>query len=85
MKIEQANVIKEILESFDYEVSVNENYSGRGMYGKTTAAVYLPEGCSVATVLECVLESAQMVVDSGVDFSNTYLSQDNMGLGYVIY
>lgn len=39
MKIEEAVKLSEDLQEEGYEAKINEQYSGRGMMGKTTVAV----------------------------------------------
>lgn len=42
MKLEHANLIVQAADSLGEELHLHENYSGRGMYGKTTAGVSGP-------------------------------------------
>lgn len=85
MTKEQANFFKEALVNDDLETEndiIRENYSGRGMYGKTTFAIVTD---SVSDLIPALLRQAQEDPESMPDFSTFVLRQDNMGLGIVLY
>jgi len=83
MTKEQANFFKDALDNDDiYPVEIRDNYSGRGMYGKTTFAIVTD---SVSDLIPALLRQAQEDPESMPDFSIFKLRQDNMGLGVVLY
>jgi len=74
MDIENARAIVDKLEwdHNDDRAAVDENYSGRGMYGKTTAAVVCSNPDDVVFIMgKLGIEDSRRV--------------DNLGLGYVVY
>lgn len=73
MDIEDAKQIVKFLEEDDAEVSLREGYSGRGMYGKTTA------GIVVDTIGFVYYAMGRL----GLEFVE--LREDNMGLSYIVY
>ena len=76
MKLEHAKLIVEELVEFEgIEATVRENYSGRGMYGRTTAAVSTRYSEDVFSAAACV----------GIRLRRSNLSVDSMGLGKVVY
>jgi hypothetical protein len=85
MKIEVANDLSEFINDNGYECSVNEHYSGRGMYGKTTAAIYVNAHPSI--ILGLVLIHLETIKEDYPDLSKNdeTFDSDSMGLGYVIY
>ena len=74
--------------SYD-EVEVREDYSGRGMYGETTAALTAE---SLSSIIVGMVRAAVELADSEddasveelVDFAEG-MRTDNMGLGIVVY
>ena len=76
MKLAHAKAIVEELVEFEgIPAEVRENYSGRGMYGRTTAAV--STRCS-----EDVFSAARC---AGIRLRRSNLNVDSMGLGCVVY
>jgi|TARA_R110000751_G_scaffold287500_1_gene392270 hypothetical protein len=76
MKLEYAKQIVEVLTEVEgVEASVNESYSGRGMYGRTTAAVS-------TRYSEDVFATAAAI---GLRIRRADLNVDSMGLGKVVY
>ena len=76
MKLEYAKQIVEVLTEVEgVEASVNESYSGRGMYGRTTAAVS-------TRYSEDVFATAAAI---GLRIRRDDLNVDSMGLGKVVY
>jgi len=68
-------IVEELTQTLGVEASVRENYSGRGMYGRTTAAVSTHYS-------EDVVAAAR---DLGLPLRRSNLSVDSMGLGKVVY
>jgi len=80
---EHAEFFKEALDNDGvYPIEIRDNYSGRGMYGKTTFAVVVD---SVCDLIPALLRQAQEDPESIPDVSTFTLRQDNMGLGVVLY
>jgi hypothetical protein len=81
-----AELINDFTGSFD-SAEVRRSYSGRGMYGRGTAAIVTE--VNLGQILSMVIEAADMFVDAGGDsiFENVDdFSIDNMGKSdYVIY
>jgi len=75
MKLEKAVKIVESLNAEGIDASVRKDYSGRGMYGKTTAAVS-------TRYQEDVFQAAS---DLGMRLGRRSLRIDSMGLGCVVY
>ena len=76
MKLAHAKAIVEELVEFEgIEATVREDYSGRGMYGRTTAAVSTHYS-------EDVVAAAR---DLGLPLRRSSLNVDSMGLGKVVY
>lgn len=93
MDLELAETLVQVLEDDGIEARLEESYSGRGMYGKTTAGVVL-DG-SLADVIRAVINNATCFIqeeeepieffDLSERFSVGNLRQDSMGLGMIIY
>lgn len=76
MKLEYAKQIVEVLTEVEgVDASIDENYSGRGMYGRTTAAVS-------TRYSEDVFATAAAI---GLKLRRSNLNIDSMGLGKVVY
>ncbi len=76
MKLAHAKAIVEELVEFEgIPAEVRENYSGRGMYGRTTAAVS-------TRYSEDVFSAAALV---GLKLRRSNIQVDSMGLGCVVY
>ena len=76
MKLAHAKAIVEELVEFEgIEATVREDYSGRGMYGRTTAAVSTHYS-------EDVVAAAR---ELGLPLRRSNLNVDSMGLGKVVY
>ena len=84
MDIELAKKLVEILEDRGEEASLYEAYSGRGMYGRTTAGVVCD---GLGTLLQVVIEDApQFVEDDYPMFDNiSGFNTDSMGMSTIIY
>ena len=72
MKLEHAEQIVEHIEGEGGEASLYEDYSGRGMYGSTTAGVVADSASSVARALAAL----------GI---TERLRHDSMGLDIIVY
>ena len=73
MKLEHAKkIVTHIENELDEEARIYENYSGRGMFGKTTAGV----------VARSIGVIHQAMGELKLRFRT---SQDNMGLSYIVY
>jgi hypothetical protein len=83
MKIETAKAIVEAAESIGSEASVYEDYSGRGMYGKTTAGVVLSSMTAAIAAAAAAVADADEPRDMADDLGN--LSWDSMGRDIIIY
>ena len=76
MKLAHAKAIVEELVEFEgIPAEVRENYSGRGMYGRTTAAVSTQCSEDVFSAAAC----------AGIRLRRSNLNVDSMGLGCVVY
>jgi len=75
MKLVHAKAIVEELETAGIDATICEDYSGRGMYGRTTAAVS-------TRYSEDVVAAA---CDLGIPLRRSNLNVDSMGLGKVVY
>ena len=72
MKRETAlDIVTAAEERGDESTSVRENYSGRGMFGRMTTAVYC--------------ESYEYMLAILTQFPADFFKWDSMGRGYVIY
>jgi hypothetical protein len=101
MKIEIAEIIVNAAEEIGLDMSLRENYSGRGMFGKTTTGIiYNSEGdllqavgCAAANLKQAELEAPNYRDDSDTktltveEFLNAIrrTSRDNMGHSGIIY
>lgn len=86
MDLKLAELLCSILEDEGEDVSIDEEYSGRGMYGDTTAAI--TGDFSPSILLMLVLERVKdgwLTEDVLEDVKLKSLRQDSMGLGVVIY
>ena len=75
MKLAHAQAIVEELETEGIDATVDATYSGRGMYGRETAAVSTRYSEDVFTAIGVL----------GLRLRRANLSVDNMGLGFVVY
>lgn len=73
MKLELATAIVQAANANDLRVSLRESYSGRGMFGKTTAAVV----GSREDITEAIFYASKDELPS--------IKWDNMGLDMVAY
>ena len=76
MKLAHAKaIVEELTETEGIAATVDATYSGRGMYGRETAAVSTRYSEDVFTAIGVL----------GLRLRRANLSVDNMGLGFVVY
>ena len=76
MKLAHAKaIVEELTETEGITATVDATYSGRGMYGRETAAVSTRYSEDVFTAIGVL----------GLRLRRANLSVDNMGLGFVVY
>ena len=75
MKLAHAKAIVEELETEGIDAMVDATYSGRGMYGRETAAVSTRYSEDIFATIGVL----------GLRLRRSNLSVDNMGLGKVVY
>ncbi len=75
MTREDANTIATHMHANGDDAEVLEDYSGRGMYGKTTYGI-------VAGSIDEVLDAAR---SCGVLAADESFRSDNMGMDYIVY
>jgi hypothetical protein len=83
MKVEIAREIVEAAESEGWESSLREDYSGRGMYGRTTAGVIMPDLLKFAAAVGMAVhlsDNPERIILAVAD-----ASQDSMGLDVIVY
>jgi sugar phosphate isomerase/epimerase len=98
MKIEIAKAIVETAEELGIEINLYENYSGRGMFGRTTAGiVYDKDGDllqAVAKAAKVYTEITDEARENGIELAFDVddfihglknLSSDSMGRSTIIY
>ena len=75
MKLAHAKAIVEELETEGIDATVREDYSGRGMYGRETAAVSTRYSEDIFATIGVL----------GLRLRRSSLNVDSMGLGRVVY
>ena len=85
MELELAKKIVDLIEEFGEEAYLYEDYSGRFMYGNTTAGVVCK---GIGIILRLVIENASEFVDE--DGYPMYeligeFATDSMGLSTIVY
>lgn len=78
MTIEQAHEMVDLLSEHDVEAQVYEGYSGRGMYGRETVGIVLPDQSAVLLLGFCWGEN-------GYDAGDLPRRFDSMGRGLILY
>ena len=73
MNLRDATRVRDRLHELDIKCDLTESYSGRGMFGRTTAALIVEDMGVVTTTMKFL----------GMDPDE--LRRDNMGFDYVIY
>jgi hypothetical protein len=87
MKVEHAQLLMQAAEEEHIDAVAHDDYSGRGMYGKTTAAVVVPDvPCLMAMVGRAVL-AAQRDNGDPDDFIEATRSfrTDSLGMDMIVY
>lgn len=88
--------IAEMIINYGNDLSLYEDYSGRGMYGKTTTAIKCDSKDDLMEAIgELFFEMILDAKDMGDDYDTTgakelkdvlaNLRQDSLGLGYIFY
>ena len=87
MQLDLANFIAEHADQFDEEVKVIPEYSGRGMYGSTTAALSVRSPLVLAKLAFLMNELLYEAVENGevALYEIDDFRSDQLGLGYVVY
>jgi len=91
MKKELAERIVEILREFDDRAEIYEDYSGRGMFGRTTTGVVFSNYTALMQALYCLgHDIAEECVDDDTEYYDTLAEIgkfrfDNLGLDYIVY
>ena len=85
MTRELAEVLVQCLEKYDIECEIYPDYSGRCMFGNKTTGI--TGEFTLSDVLAAVIHNAELLVDEDGEsmFIGEDLSQDNLGLSYIIY
>jgi hypothetical protein len=85
MKLQHARAIENAANDGGLDVRVHEKYSGRGMYGKETAAVSGSFGDLVSCIAQVARDFARD--DEAEEFvvAMRDLARDNMGYDMVVY
>lgn len=76
-------VMEEFCEENDYRF--RDDYSGRGMFGRTCVGFVVDSGCDV---LSTMIELTEMLIDNDIEYVSDKLGtirQDSMGTGTIIY
>lgn len=76
MTLEQANQVANDLDGLGYDAEVHEDYSGRGMYGRTCVGISTNAPGVVIGFL---------LAEANVDFDDLPDSTDSMGLSTIYY
>lgn len=84
MELELAKKLVELLEDSGEEASLYEEYSGRCMYGRTTAGVVCH---GMGDILKVVIENADQFVEDDYPMHDTVgtFRTDSMGMSTIVY
>ena len=92
MKLATAEKLRDLIDDMNIEdeVRVNEDYSGRGMYGKTTSGIVVNDPMSIIKVMAQYALDADGIEldDNDHEFLNDIkcgFSTDSMGYDTIIY
>ena len=88
--------IAEMIVGYSDDLSLHEDYSGRGMYGKTTTAITCDSMNDLMEAIgECFYDMVLGAMSDGNDYDETNaveltkvlqnLRQDSLGMGYIFY
>ena len=85
MDLQLAKKLVECCNEIGVDAEVYENYSGRGMYGKTTSGITLY--CSLGAFISALIVCADMVaeVDEDIRHNLVDMKTDSMGMGIIVY
>lgn len=88
MEIKHAKAIEQAAQDHYFEINLREDYSGRAMYGETTAGLVGDFGEIMACAVLVAFELGEEGDDQGLeelteDLRN--LRTDNMGMSMIIY
>lgn len=92
MKIEWAEKIVKVAQEMDLDVTLRDNYVGRGFLRKPTAGIVGALGDLIQSIAAAAVDLAEeqhydpekdINVDSFI--GNMNLSMDNMGLQFILY
>lgn len=86
MDMELAEMIIEAMENNGHEAELRSDYSGRGMYGKSTHGVVIE--CGIGIAMAAVISNADIFVDDDDGepiFVIESIRSDSMGLGTILY
>jgi hypothetical protein len=79
MKQEVAEYLVDACQFNGIDAEIREDYSGRGMFGKTTHGVVVNDS-SMSSVLSAVINYGN---DDGIEVNG--FDTDSMGMGFIIY
>lgn len=95
MRLEVTQVLKDAADEIGLELSLNENYSGRGMIGQTTAAVIcaswqaLLQVVAIASIrvyeVDCAQDRVLVDHETFIAELGRQLRSDSMGRDLVVY
>ena len=82
-----AEFIVYIAKQLDHDVELYENYSGRGMYGKTTYGIKSPEYSSsyLLDVIAYLYNEAYSMYDDFDELEVDFHGEDSLGKGNILY
>lgn len=84
MKIGTAKLLRNAAKALNVNASINRNYSGRGMYGRTTIAISLDDS---GDMMKLIAKAANKLGGNELDefLNDLEFATDNMGKGIVYY
>ena len=85
MKKKTAVALRNAAEELGVDIEVDNDYSGRGMYGDTTYAVTVSGVASLATLIAVAGRSIDSASHEQFVTDMQNLRSDNMGRDYVYY
>lgn len=77
--------VAKILVEYEPDLRLRESYSGRGMYGKTTAGVVGEQYDFNRALAEVMRMGDQEEREMVAEFLENEYSQDNMGMDMIFY
>lgn len=82
LSVEQVEALVQAMQTLDVEAEVDPNYSGHGMYGRTTVAIVSDDSRAMAAL---AFAAGQLAEETGIEFEDLPTRTDSMGRGVVIY